>query len=446
MQGETGRGGKRERKETARGKKPMAARGASQGKKQTTTPKPSAPRGDLRKTPSASAHGVSQSGKKKSRCPFSGQCGGCQLIDVPYAAQLKAKQARVEECIGRFGPVEPILRMKNPDHYRNKVTSVFSYDKKRRPVCGVYRERSHDVVPVRGCLLEDKRADEVVQTIFSLLPSFKIRIYNEDTGTGLLRYVQIRTARATRQMMVTLVTADPVFPSKNNFVKALRARHPEITTIVLNINRRSDSMILGEREIPLYGPGYIEDELCGRRFRLSSRSFYQVNPIQTEKLYHLAVDAAGLSGRERALDAYCGIGTIGIIAADRCREVLSVELNPEAARDAARNARANGFQNVSVVQDDAGALMEKLAQRGECIDVLFLDPPRAGASEEFLRAACTLRPKRIVYVSCNPETLGRDLVKLTENGYRMKKATPVDMFPYTAGHVETVAMLTREAR
>ncbi|MDO4286066.1 MAG: 23S rRNA (uracil(1939)-C(5))-methyltransferase RlmD [Eubacteriales bacterium] len=390
--------------------------------------------------------GSAQSGKrgKKSRCPVSGKCGGCRMIDVPYAEQIARKQAVVEEYVASFGPVEPMIRMKNPDHYRNKVTSVFSYDRKRKPVCGVYRENSHEVVPVRECLLEDRRADAIVQSVFGLLPSFRIRIYNEDTGTGLLRYVQVRTAHATRQVMVTLVTADPVFPSKNNFVRALRALHPEITTIVLNINNRRDSMILGEREIVLWGLGYIEDTLCGRTFRLSSKSFYQINSIQTEKLYHLAVDAAGLSGKERVLDAYCGIGTIGIIAADRCREVISVELNPDAVQDAVRNARANGLQNIRVARDDAGAFMERLAERGESVDVLFLDPPRAGASESFLRSACRMAPGRIVYISCNPETLGRDLAYLSANGYRMKKATPVDMFPYAAAsHVETVCLLSR---
>lgn len=385
--------------------------------------------------------------KKKSRCPVSGQCGGCRMINVPYPEQVAKKQAVVEEFVGEFGPVEPLIRMKNPDHYRNKVTSVFSYDRRRRPVCGVYRENSHEVIPVKECLLETRQADAIVQTVFSLLPSFRITVYNEDTGAGLLRYVQVRTAHATRQVMVTIVTASPIFPSKNNFVKALRKEHPEITTIVLNINNRRDSMILGDREIVLYGRGYIEDILCGKRFRISSRSFYQVNSIQTEKLYNIAIDGARLSGKERIMDAYCGIGTIGIIAADRCREVLSVEVNPEAVKDAVKNAAANGLSNVRAVADDAGDYMTELAEEGESVDVLFMDPPRAGASEAFLQAACRMAPPRIVYISCNPETLGRDLRYLTAHGYRMEKATPVDMFPHAgAMHVETVCLLSNRKR
>ncbi len=410
------------------------------GKKQKAYPAPG-------KKEARAERGDHAAKKKKSRCPVSGQCGGCRMINVPYPEQAARKQAVVEEFVGAFGPVEPLIRMKNPDHYRNKVTSVFSYDRRRRPVCGVYRENSHEVIPVKECLLETRQADAIVQTVFSLLPSFRIPIYNEDTGAGLLRYVQVRTAHATRQVMVTIVAASPIFPSKNNFVKALRKEHPEITTILLNVNNRRDSMILGEREIVLYGPGYIEDTLCGRKFRISSRSFYQVNSIQTEKLYNIAIDGARLSGKERILDAYCGIGTIGIIAADRCREVLSVEVNPEAVRDAVKNAAANGLSNVRAVTEDAGVYMTELAEAQEKVDVLFMDPPRAGASEEFLGAACTMAPPRIVYISCNPETLGRDLQYLTTHGYHMEKATPVDMFPHAGAlHVETVAVLARNKK
>jgi 23S rRNA (uracil1939-C5)-methyltransferase len=398
---------------------------------------------------------------KSSRCPVSSRCGGCTMIDVPYDEQLKGKQALVEGCIGRFGPVDPAIRMKNPDHYRNKVTSVFGMDRKNKPVCGVYAKGTHEVVPVDHCLLEDRRSDAIVQSVMSLLPSFKIRVYDEDRGTGILRYVQVRTAHATGQVMVTIVTADPVFPSKNNFVKALLKLQPALTTIVQNVNRRTDSLVLGEREHVLYGPGYIEDRLCGKTFRISSRAFYQINSIQTEKLYHIAVDAAGLSGKETVLDAYCGIGTIGICASDQAKQVISVELNPDAVRDAVKNCALNHAANVSVYQGDAGVFMQKLAEssgsvenetpdgvngagedRVPRIDVLFMDPPRAGASQDFLSAACMMAPKKIVYVSCDPVTLGRDVKYLTEHGYTMKKAVPVDMFPYVE-HVETVALLTK---
>ena len=363
------------------------------------------------------------------------------MIDVPYEEQTAKKQQLVEELIGDFGRVDQIIRMKNPDHYRNKVTSVFAPDRKGKPVCGIYKAGTHEVVPVKSCLIEDTRADRIIQTVFALAESFKIRVYDEDRGTGLLRYVQVRTARGTRQVMVTLVTADAVFPPAKKFVNALIKRHPEITTVVQNINDKQTTMVLGEREKVLYGPGYIEDILCKKRFRISSRSFYQVNSLQTEKLYNIALDYAGFSGKERILDAYCGIGTIGIIASDRCKEVLSVELNPEAVKDAKVNAKLNGAGNVEVYRNDAGRFMRDMAAKKEKLDVLFLDPPRSGASEEFLFAALELKPSKIVYVSCEPTTLARDLDILTRGGYEMKKAVPVDMFPYTEG-VETVVLLS----
>ncbi len=379
---------------------------------------------------------------RKSACPYSRKCGGCTMIDLPMEEQLQRKLSWVQECIGSYGPVEPVIRMKNPYRYRNKVTSIFGLDRKGHPVCGVYRARSREIVPVKDCLIENRRADAIVQTVYQLLPSFKLKVYDPDTGYGILRAVQVRTAHATGEILVTLVTAGPLFPSRSNLVKALVQRHPEITSIVQNIKDNDSSMVLGNREKVLYGKGFIEDILLGRRFRLSSRSFYQVNSLQTEKLYNIAVDAAGLTGKERVLDAYCGIGTIGICAADRAGEVLSVELNEEAAGDAEENVRQNGLRNVRVYHEDAGQFMEEMAARGERAEVLFMDPPRSGASEAFLQSALQMRPDRIVYVSCNPETLGRDLKVLTEGGYRMKKAVPVDMFPFTP-EIETVCLLVR---
>lgn len=365
------------------------------------------------------------------------------MINVPYEEQIARKQDFAQECLGRFGKVEPVIRMKNPDHYRNKANSTFGYDRRGRSVCGVYRERSHEIVPVKECLLETKAADRIIQTVYELLPSFKIRPYDEDRGTGLLRHVQIRTARTTGEVMVTLVCASPVFPSRNNFVRELRRLHPEITTIVMNINDRHTSAVLGNRETVLYGKGYIEDVLCKKRFRISSRSFYQINSIQTEKLYNIAIDCAGLSGKERILDVYCGIGTIGIIASDKCREVLSTEVNAEAVKDAGINAKMNHADNVRVYESDAGAFMTDLAEAGEQVDVLFMDPPRAGADETFLESTCRLMPRKIVYISCNPVTLSDNLEYLTAKGYKVMKIVPVDMFPYTE-HIETVCCLYRE--
>ena len=242
--------------------------------------------------------------------------------------------------------------------------------------------------------------------------------------------------------MVVLVLGSPILPSKNNFVKALRKLHPEITTIILNVNNQKTSMILGEKETVLYGKGYIEDELCGHIFRISSKSFYQVNTAQTEKLYTKAIELAGLTGKERVIDAYCGIGTIGLIASDKAKEVISVELNPDAVKDAIVNAKRNGIKNVHFYQNDAGVFMRQMADEGESADVVFMDPPRSGSDEKFLSSVVTLNPKRVVYVSCDPTTLARDLKYLTKHGYSAVTAVPVDMFPATE-HVETVCLLSK---
>lgn len=348
----------------------------------------------------------------------------------------------MQKLLGCFGHIESIIGMEQPYHYRNKVSAAFSRDKKGNIISGIYEEHSHRVVPVDSCLLENEQADAIIVTIREMLHSFKIRVYDEDTGYGLLRHVLVRTGYATSEIMVVLVTASPVFPSKNNFVKALRQKHPEITTIVQNINGRGTSMVMGEREQVLYGKGYIEDVLCGKRFRISPRSFYQVNPVQTEILYKTAIQYAGCQKKERVLDAYCGTGTIGMIASDQAREVIGVELNRDAVRDAVINARYNGVKNISFYQKDAGEFMCQLAQQNEKVDVVFMDPPRSGSDEAFLSALATLRPARVVYISCNPETLKRDLEYLTRHGYEVKSMQPVDMFPGT-GHVETVALLSR---
>ena len=268
-----------------------------------------------------------KTGKKRSLCPVEKHCGGCQMLDMEYTEQLKRKQKVVEELFRGICPVKPIIGMKNPFHYRNKVHAVFDRDKRGNIISGIYQENSHDVIPVETCLIEDKKADEIIGTIRGMLKSFKIRTYDEDTGYGLLRHVLIRRAFSTNEIMVELVTASPLFPSKNNFVKALREKHPEITTIIKNINGRGTSMVLGNKENVLYGKGYIVDELCWCKFRISSKSFYQINPVQTEVLYGKALELAGLKGQEVVIDAYCGFGKIGILASRQAGEVIGVELN-----------------------------------------------------------------------------------------------------------------------
>ena len=381
--------------------------------------------------------------EKNKLCPVASKCGGCQWIQRPYEEQLRAKEIRFRKLMEPFCRVEAMIGMEQPRHYRNKVHAAFGEDKRHNVISGIYEEKSHRIVPVDSCLIEDERADAIIVSIRGLLKSFKIRPYNENTGLGLLRHVLVRTGHATGQVMVVLVLASPILPSKNKFVKALLKLHPEITTIVVNVNNRRTSMVLGDREQVIYGKGYIEDELCGKVFRISPKSFYQVNPIQTEKLYGKAMEYAALTGKERVLDAYCGTGTIGIIASDRAGSVIGVELNLDAVKDARVNAKQNRVENISFYQNDAGKLLVQMAQQGEKLDVLLLDPPRSGSSEAFLQAALKLEPERIVYISCNPETLVRDLKVLTDKKYRVERAVAVDMFPYTEG-IESVVLLMKK--
>ena len=375
------------------------------------------------------------------QCPVAKKCGGCRGFGISYQQQLQKKAKILEEQCGKFGRFAPIIGMQNPYYYRNKVHAVFGEDRRHNIISGIYEEGTHRIVPVDSCLLENRKADEIIVSIRGLLKSFKIRPYDEDRGYGLLRHVLIRTGYVTGEIMVVLVLTSPILPSKNNFVKALLKLHPEITTIVLNVNGKDTSMVLGEKETVLYGKGYIEDVLAGKTFRISSRSFYQVNPIQTEKLYGKAVEYAALSGRETVLDAYCGIGTIGLIASDKAKEVIGVELNPAAIRDAITNAKRNGVTNITFYENDAGKLIEQMAKQEAVVDVVFMDPPRAGSTEVFLDALAKLNPKRVVYVSCNPETLARELRYLGKKGYRMEKGTGVDMFPWTTS-IEAVALLS----
>ncbi len=380
--------------------------------------------------------------RSTSICPVLNLCGGCQLLDMEYAKQLDFKQKQVEELLKGLCPVKPIIGMKDPFHYRNKVHAVFDRDKKGNIISGIYEENTHHVVPVEKCLIENQKADEIIGTIRGMLKSFKIRTYDEDTGFGLLRHVLIRKGFSTGEIMVVLVTASPVFPSKSNFVKALREKHPEITTIVQNINGRGTSMVLGDKEHVLYGKGYIVDELCGCRFRISSKSFYQVNSVQTEILYEKALSLSGLTGRELVVDAYCGIGTIGIIASKAAGKVIGVELNQGAVRDAVNNAKMNGIDNIRFYCNDAGRFLVNMAEQGENADVVIMDPPRSGSTEEFMDAVGKLGAGKVVYVSCNPETLARDVRYMKKLGYRAVEAWPVDMFPET-DHVETIVLLSK---
>ena len=376
----------------------------------------------------------------KKICRAFGECGGCQMLHLPYKKQLKRKMKETAKLLEPYVRLEEIIGMEQPEHYRNKVNAAFTHDRQGKPLSGVYKEGTHYIIPIKKCILENEKADAIIATIRELLPSFKIKTYDEDRGYGLLRHVMVRIGQSTGQIMVVLVLSSPILPSKNNFVKALLERHPEITTIVTNINERKTSMVLGENGQVIYGKGYIEDVLCGITFRISPKSFYQVNAVQTEKLYKKAVEYAGLTGKEVVLDAYCGIGTIGMVAAGKADRVIGVELNEDAIKDAAANAKRNKIKNIDFYQKDAGEFMIQLAEQGEHIDTVFMDPPRTGSDEIFLDSLVKLKPKKVVYISCNPETLARDLKYMTKRGYWVTKGVCLDMFPF-CGHVECVIMM-----
>lgn len=377
-------------------------------------------------------------------CPLAKKCGGCQLQNMTYDRQLKWKQARCEILLKKFGKVERIIGMDNPYHYRNKVQAAFGRTKSGKIVSGVYQSGSHRIVSVDSCMTEDEIADKIIVDIRNMVPKFKIWTYDEDKGTGFLRHVLVKRGFSSGQVMVVIVGASGYFPMKKKFTAALLEMHPEITTVVLNINPKDTNLVLGDREEILYGNGYIEDTLCGCVFRISPKSFYQINPVQTEKLYGKAMELAELDNDTKVLDAYCGIGTIGLVAAKTAGNVIGVELNPDAVKDAISNAKRNDSKNARFYCADAGDFMQELAENGERFDVVFMDPPRSGSSKKFIDSLAVAAPEKVVYISCNPETLARDLQLITKKGYKVRKICPVDMFPHT-NHIECVTLLTRSA-
>ena len=402
-------------------------------------------------------------------CPVVKRCGACQCIDVPYDEQLAAKDAFVGELFADLAPAEailPILGMDEPYYYRNKVASPFAPAPSSRGaqatkrskgtskgapkgahgsqggiLTGMYAPHSHQLVDTQGCLVENQAANQVVQAIRSIMVKHEMQPYNEDTGQGFVRHAVIRVGHASGEMLVTIVTNGEEFPSSKAFCRELVKRCPSITTVVQNVNTSATNVILGQKERVLYGPGFILDTLCGLSFRISSQSFYQVNAVQTEVLYETAMELADVACARTIVDAYCGTGTIGLVAAKRSgAQVIGVDSVESAIADARQNARHNGIENAQFVTADATQFMRELAASGEAVDLVFMDPPRAGSTPEFLDALATLVPACVVYISCNPQTQTRDLRILSKHGYAVKVVQPVDMFPHTK-HVETVCLL-----
>lgn len=373
---------------------------------------------------------------------FKKGCGGCPLLPIPYSEQLEKKQKSVVSLLGQFGTVRPIIGMSNPWRYRNKAISTFKPNTGKTLQSGIYAQGSHRVISVEECLLHNPALDEAIEAVRKAASACRYQPFDEDRRTGLLRHVLVRHSLGTNEILVCLVTSQPALPGAKNFVSTLRRLCPNVATVVQNINPRYSSAVLGNAEKILYGKGYITDCLCNVSFRISAASFYQINPTQTEKLYQVAIEAAGLDGTQTVLDAYCGVGTIGLACAAHAKQVLGIELNRSAVNCAVQNAKFNQIHNAKFICADASSVIQDMAKQCSQVDVVFLDPPRAGSTPEFLQAVCQLSPKKVVYVSCNPETQQRDLTFLTKRGWKAEFIQPVDLFPHTE-HVECVVLMSK---
>ena len=379
--------------------------------------------------------------RRQPDCPYYGRCGGCDFRHMSYEEELWAKRARVQDALTRIGgaevTVEEILGAEQPLHYRNK--SIYPISPAGE--VGFYRARSHQVVHVEHCLIQKPEADALAQAVRDYIARFQVEPYNEATGRGLLRHLYVRTSCRGESLACLLVNGSRL-PHEQELVDMLRAAAPKTCGVVLGENTRRGNAILGDRYRTLWGRDYLTDTLCGLELRLSVPSFYQVNHDQAQRLYEKALEYAGLTGRELAVDLYCGAGTITQVLARRARHVIGGEIVPEAIRDAEDSARRNGVENVEFLCGDASRLAAELRQRGLRPDVICVDPPRKGLAPDVVEAAASMTPGRIVYVSCDPATLARDVARFAPLGYCPVRASAVDLFPGTA-HVETVCLLSK---
>jgi len=381
-------------------------------------------------------------------CPIYKQCGGCQLQHFDYESQLETKQELVKSHMLRIGhlanvPVLETIGMENPWRYRNKTQVPFGKDEFGRVVAGFYKRRSHEIMDMTSCLIQQDVSDQIINDMKTLCETYGIEPYDEAMSKGALRHVIVRVGFKSGEIMVTLVTRTKKLPAQKEIIDFLTANYPQIKSIAQNVNPKATNVIFGDETQILYGEPYIYDELDGIRFAISPRSFYQVNPIQTETLYAKAVEFAQLTGDEIVFDAYCGIGSITLFLARRAKKVYGVEIVPEAINDARLNATLNGMDNVHFETGKSEEVIPKWLESGIVPDVIVVDPPRKGCETSLLDAFIEVAPKRIVYVSCDSSTLARDLKILSEGGYDVEVVQPVDMFPQTT-HVECVALLTKK--
>lgn len=370
------------------------------------------------------------------RCPVFKECGGCQFKHDDYPNEVLLKQNRLKKD---FPMLSDFLTMENPFYYRHKVIASFEL-RNKKVISGLYRQKSRRVVSTQSCLIENLVARKIINTTTQLLDRFQYRIYNLDKHFGLFRHILVRVGYHTNEVMVVLVVSDQEVPGRKRLVNELLKKHPEITTIVFNVNKRKTPIVLGEKNITAYGPGFIYDKIGDFKFKLSPQSFFQVNPFMTERLYAEAIELANLNSMDRVLDTYCGIGTITMSLAQKVKSVVGVELNPQAIKDAVLSSKLNKIENVQFIQADSTEYMKNLVNHQ--FDVLFMDPPREGSTAEFLQSAIELNFKKIVYISCNPITQKRD-VDLLQSHYQIKEFVGVDQFPFT-DHVESICVLERK--
>ena len=379
---------------------------------------------------------------KNNTCPLIGKCGGCQILHLPYEKTIELKKQYVLECFKKEGiraSINKIIPAKDHFKYRNKMIIGFKMQD-GKVVSGFYEENSHKIIDLNYCLMHSDLQNEIAMYIKELVKEYKLKPYDEDKQVGVLRYVLIREAIYTKEVLITFVTASEVFPARADITKKLLSKFKEVKTIIQNINPRKTSIVLGEKENIIFGKGFIEDKLMGLSFKITSKSFYQINPKQTELLYQEVIDNSKINKNETLIDAYSGIGTIGMILSKNALEVISVENNPQAHKAAIMNAKDNKIKNVFFVHDDATEFIDKFARENEKVDCLVMDPPRTGSTPKFLKNVIKLAPKKLIYVSCGPDTLARDLKILLEN-YQINYVSITDMFCFTK-HVETVVVLS----
>ena len=380
----------------------------------------------------------------KNSCATYEKCGGCTLRHIDYDYTIKMKKDAVEntlkKALCREIKIDEIIKMDKPYFYRNKLQYPVGIDSNGEIVMGIFAERSHRIIPTQKCMIQNELAQKIANDIFEFVKKNEISGYDEETLEGILRHIVIRIGIKTNEVMLTLVVNNMDFPHEKELIDFLTGKYFEIKTIVKNLNNKNTNVILGMQNQVIYGNGYITDILLGKKFKISNMSFYQVNPVQTEKLYSKAIEYADLTGQETVFDLYCGIGTIGICSSDKVKQLFGIETIPEAIDDAKENAKINGIQNAEFfVGDVENALPEFIKKRNIKPDVVFVDPPRKGCDKTALETLLNIESDKIVYVSCNPATLGRDF-KILEEKYEIKKISICDMFPWTY-HVECVSLL-----